>query len=224
MGFATWQDLCLDALDVAAQSGFWAAVTGLEVVGPAEHRRLEGFSPRHTIWVNEVDRAHTVKNRVHPDVYVASVEDLTALGATVLAPAAETGFGWTVLADPEGNEFCAFLREGAALPAYRLHGVVVDCADPGRLARWWGEALGVAPTHEPEHDWWTITGAGPDEVLTLDFVPVAEPRTVPNRVHWDVVGEVDAFVAAGARVLWQEPAWVTMADPEGNEFCVFPSS
>ena len=146
MATVTWQDLCLDARDVDLLSAFWARVVGLDVVGPPEHRRLEGPSPRHTIWVNEVDRDHVVKNRVHLDVYAASIDDLLALGATVLAPAVETGLGWTVMADPEGNEFCAFLRDPERLPAYRLHGIGVDCADPERVARWWGELFGIVPT------------------------------------------------------------------------------
>ncbi|CAN5327780.1 VOC family protein [soil metagenome] len=221
MPIATWQDLCIDALDVEAQSTFWAAVTGLDVVGPLEHRRLEGFSPVHTIWVNEVDRPHTAKNRLHADIYAESIEALLALGATVLEPAEETGFGWTVMADPEGNEFCAFLRAGDALPTYRLHGIGIDCVDPAALARWWGEAFGIAPTPEAGEDWWTITGAGPDDILTLDFAPVPEPRTVPNRLHWDVQGRVADFLAVGATHLWDTEPWAVLADPEGNEFCVF---
>jgi hypothetical protein len=58
-----------------------------------------------------------------------------------------------------------------------------------------------------------------------------EPRSVKNRVHLDVsVGaeqrdaEVARLVARGATELWraaQGPfAWVTLADPQGNEFCV----
>jgi hypothetical protein len=49
----------------------------------------------------------TVKNRVHWDV---TTDDLTALvdaGATVVR-ARDDGIRWTVLADPQGNEFCAF--------------------------------------------------------------------------------------------------------------------
>jgi hypothetical protein len=41
-------------------------------------------------------------------------------------------------------------------------------------------------------------------------------------VHWDVVGEVDALLDAGATHLWDTQRWTTLADPEGNEFCVFP--
>ena len=63
------------------------------------------------------------------------------------------------------------------------------------------------------------------------FQLVPEPKTVKNRVHLDVrVGpddveaEVGRLTARGATVLHrgrQGPhEWVTMADPEGNEFCV----
>jgi len=63
------------------------------------------------------------------------------------------------------------------------------------------------------------------------FQLVPEPKTTKNRVHLDVrVGDehrearVEELIAAGAERLWdgqQGPfRWVTMADPEGNEFCV----
>ncbi|WP_205471284.1 VOC family protein [Nocardioides sp. SYSU D00038] len=216
---AVWQDLCIDALDPSRLGRFWAAVTGLTLVDEPDHVHLDGPTPRHRIWVNEVDRPKTVKNRLHLDVDVASVDEVVALGATVLAPAEETGLGWTVLADPEGHEFCAFVREPDRLPAYRLHGVGVDCVDAERLARWWGERFGVEPE---DHDgWWTLSGVASDERMTLDFSTVPEPRQGPNRVHWDVVGRVEDFLAAGATHLWDTEHWVVLADPEGHEFCVF---
>jgi hypothetical protein len=63
------------------------------------------------------------------------------------------------------------------------------------------------------------------------FQAVPEAKTVKNRVHLDVrVGaerreaEVARLVGLGATELWrgaQGPSeWVTLADPEGNEFCV----
>jgi hypothetical protein len=61
--------------------------------------------------------------------------------------------------------------------------------------------------------------------FTMDFVPVPEPKTVKNRVHWDVtVPSVAPLTEAGATVL-REPdgdiGWHILADPEGNEFCAF---
>ncbi len=58
-----------------------------------------------------------------------------------------------------------------------------------------------------------------------------EPKAGKNRMHFDVQvgeenrqGEVDRILELGATKLWdgnQGPhSWVTMADPEGNEFCV----
>ncbi|MGA8846013.1 MAG: VOC family protein [Nocardioides sp.] len=102
-----------------------------------------------------------------------------------------------------------------------LHGIGIDSVDPGAQAHWWGGVFGVPPAPEAGEDWWTITGAGPDDVLTLDFAPVPEPRTVPNRVRWAVVGRVDDFMARGATHLWDADGWTVLADPEGNEFCVF---
>ncbi|WP_181311490.1 VOC family protein [Nocardioides campestrisoli] len=218
----TWKALCLDAVDVAAQSRFWAPVLGLDVADPTAPNRLDGPTARHTVGLNEVDRPHRVKNRMHPDIDSATIEELVARGATVLAPAEATGLGWTVMADPEGNEFCAFLRPPEQVPGYRLHGVVVDCADPQAQARWWGALFGAEATHAPEHDWWTLEGVAVDERMTLDFVPVPEPRTAPSRVHWDVTGRVEELLARGAEPRWEQPGWTVLADPEGNEFCVFP--
>jgi hypothetical protein len=72
--------------------------------------------------------------------------------------------------------------------------------------------------------------AGAPRVL---FQEVPEGKTVKNRMHLDVhVGTddiaavADKLVARGARILHhgrQGPyTWITMADPEGNEFCVAP--
>jgi predicted enzyme related to lactoylglutathione lyase len=225
-GHARWLELCMDTAEESPGLGeFWAAVIGGEhrssaadpagnVVVPA----LEGGG----IAICRVPEAKSVKHRVHLDVYTAAIADLEGLGATVLLPAEETGFGWTVMADPEGGEFCAFLREPGRLPPYRLHGVGVDCADAERVARWWGDRFGITPTGHEDGDWWTLEGVTNDPVLTFDFAPVPEPKAVKNRIHWDVYGEVADFEAAGASVLWTEPRWTVMADPEGNEFCVFP--
>jgi predicted enzyme related to lactoylglutathione lyase len=224
MSLATWKDLCIDALEPERLAPFWAAVIGLErdVVKP-HATALVGSAPHQRLWVNHVDRPKTVKHRLHFDVYAASLDDLVGLGATVVAPMEETGFGWTLMADPEGGDFCAFLRDPAELPSYRLHGVGVDCVDAGAQAAWWGEVFGVTPTTYDDQDWVTLEHATPDPVLTLDFAPVPEARQGPNRVHWDVTGEVRRLLDHGATVLWEMPDWTVLADPEGNEFCVFPA-
>ena len=75
-----------------------------------------------------------------------------------------------------------------------------------------------------------ITSPEPGRPRVL-FQRVPEEKTVKNRLHLDVrVGperrdaEVARLVSLGAAELWrgaQGPmAWVTLADPQGNEFCV----
>ena len=49
-----------------------------------------------------------------------------------------------------------------------------------------------------------------------------EPKTVKNRIHWDVqTDDLALLTDAGATVLETLPRWTVMADPEGNEFCAF---
>jgi hypothetical protein len=55
-----------------------------------------------------VPEPKTVKNRVHIDVATDDLDALVAHGATVLRAKGDDGLRWTILADPEGNEFCAF--------------------------------------------------------------------------------------------------------------------
>ncbi len=199
---------------------FWAAVTGCayaEPSAPGDPGDVVGEVEGMGIAICPVPEQKTVKHRVHLDVHTDSVDSLLALGARP-AP----GYGgdpWTVLLDPEGGEFCAFVRDGE-LPSYRVYEVIVDAADPESIARWWADAFGV-PVRNDGEDWWVegVPGMPFDSLL---FGAVPEPKTVKNRIHWDVYGEVDAFTAAGAKVLAKLPRWTVLADPEGNEFCVFP--
>jgi predicted enzyme related to lactoylglutathione lyase len=63
---------------------------------------------------NKVPEPKVVKNRVHIDINLPDREEmvrLQRLGARVLQEIrdAEGRLRWTIMADPEGNEFCAFL-------------------------------------------------------------------------------------------------------------------
>ena len=225
MALARFQDLCLDVTDEGLQRSFWSAALGLTPrEGRSDPAQLEGATPQQCLWLNTVPEPRTVKHRVHLDVDTESVEALEALGATVLVPATDAQH-WTVMADPEGGEFCAFVRPPERLRPYRLYEVVVDCADPQRMARWWGEVLGLPVGGDAEHDWWWLEAGSPAAFPfeSLVFVPVPEPKRAKNRLHWDVQApSLDALVAAGATVLGEQPHWTVVADPEGNEFCAFP--
>jgi hypothetical protein len=115
--------------------------------------------------------------------------------------------------------------------------LAIDCADPVSLARFWCSVLGYEVQDEEGGvvtigspavpDGRNRTGPVPP---TLTFAQVPEGKIVKNRLHIDVNPtdreqdeEVRRLLALGARpadVGQGEVSWVTLADPEGNEFCV----
>jgi hypothetical protein len=216
---ATWQDLCIDAVDPLLLGRFWA-----ETLGRTLERREDGMvvltgpTPAHTIWMNQVPEAVTVKQRVHLDLHVADHRDVLSHGAT---PLDLTSYRWQVLRDPEGGELCTFEREH--VPAERLYEIVVDAADPAAQAAWWAGVLGSRWLAEGDEAAVEGIAGAPFEYLV--FVPVPEPKTVKNRIHWDVgSADLPALVERGATVLRQPDGdihWTVLADPEGNEFCAF---
>jgi hypothetical protein len=225
VALARWKDLCLDAIDPAKAGGFWSAALGMRYVDlGAQGGRLAGHTPEELIWINRVPEAKTVKNRVHLDLRCNQLQPLLDLGASVHTRPPADNPQWWVLADPEGNEFCVSLRGDHGLPAERYE-IVVDCVDPWAQATWWAAVFSAQPAREERRPWaWVADAPGlPYEYLV--FNPVPEPKTVKNRMHWDVWGVgPDALAGHGARLLRapdDEIAWHVFADPEGNEFCVF---
>jgi catechol 2,3-dioxygenase-like lactoylglutathione lyase family enzyme len=221
-GVTEFQDLCLDVTDPERMAAFWGPLLGLRRDPERPERLVDGVE-EHTLWLNVVPEPRTVKQRVHLDVHVAEVSDVVDLGGTVLADRRR----WTEMADPEGGELCAFVRDAGALPDYRLYEVVVDSADPAAIGTWWADRFGVSVGHEPdggdgEFSWLEGPPGPPFEMI---FAKVPEPKTVKNRLHWDVRGNVEELLDAGARLLRRpddDISWHVLADPEGNEFCVFP--
>lgn len=232
MAIARWKDLCLDAADAHRLARFWGAVLGMEVeLHDDGDAALRGATPEQTIWVNAVPEPKTVKHRVHLDLDVAAVEPLLEAGATMVLPAEESGLRWSVLADPDGGEVCAFVRDGQPSdPPARLYELVVDTADAASAhaqAQWWaGVWGGRVVDDERGYSWLEAVPGMP--FASVDFVPVPEPKGAKNRVHWDITcDDVAALVARGATVL-AEPTertpWHVLADPDGNEHCAFPTS
>jgi catechol 2,3-dioxygenase-like lactoylglutathione lyase family enzyme len=224
MALARFKDLCIDANDAVTLGGFWSQVLGLELQRHEDGMVvLRGPTSQHSIWLDTVPEPRTVKQRVHLDVNAASTDEVVAAGAAVLD--AES-FPWTVLADPEGGELCAFVREPPV--TQRLYEIVVDTADSAEasagIAHWWAQVLGAAVVHDDRGFSYVhqIPGA-PFE--SFDFIPVPEAKTVKNRIHWDVdTDDVSALVEAGATILRprdEEISWTVLADPDGNEFCAF---
>ena len=218
MAIATWQDLCIDAVDAQVLGRFWAEVLGLTFKAHDDgDAQLDGPTPEHRVWINTVPEPVTVKQRVHLDVHAGSVDEVLALGAT---PDDLDTFRWKIVRDPEGGELCVFVRD--EVPDYKLYEIAVDAVDPRAIARWWADVLGATYGEHEEEAWaWVeeIPGA-PFECITFAAVP--EPKTVKNRIHWDVrTDDLALLTDAGATVLQEQPRWTVMADPEGNEFCAF---
>jgi hypothetical protein len=217
-----FKELCLDVHgDPVVMGEFWSAATGVPYVpgsGPDDPGNLVGELEGQGIALSSVPETKTVKHRVHIDVHADAVDTLLALGATEAPGYDNPDDPWTVLLDPEGGELCAFLRDD--LPAYRLYELCVDCVNGERMARWWADVFDVEPLNQGRTYWWIEGVPGmPFELMVFDTVP--EPKTVKNRIHWDVHGDVDDLLARGATHLADQPRWTVLADPEGNEFCVF---
>ncbi|MFH8794990.1 VOC family protein [Streptomyces sp. NPDC017941] len=109
--------------------------------------------------------------------------------------------------------------------------ITFDCSDAHALASFWARVLEgtLADDDSPgDPEALVTTPDGP----TLLFVTVPDGKTVKNRVHFDLQPqertrdeEVERVLALGATLfddhrLPDGRGWVTLSDPEGNEFCV----
>jgi hypothetical protein len=235
---ATFQTLCLDAVEPRPLAAFWGAALGREVRDDGDDEQLVRVSAdgvEDGMWVDRVPEPRTVKTRVHLDLRLVEADPgpLLAAGATLVREAgAETG--WWVLCDPEGNEFCAMPpapAEWGVPPVDRPtpFELVVDSVDAAAQARWWAERTGGSAQSRGGAHWW-VEGAAGFPWRYWVFTEVPEGKTAKNRLHWDIVldaSEPTALVAAGAVILRSpddDIRWWVMADPEGNEFCAFPAS
>jgi hypothetical protein len=119
---------------------------------------------------------------------------------------------------------CADVTDAPA----RFKDLCLDARDHQALADWWCAALGYVRREEdraPAHPIAIVDPAGAGPLIWFNAVP--EPKTVKNRMHFDVDGDRDALLAAGATLVRPQDddiRWDVLADPEGNEFCCFPRS
>jgi predicted enzyme related to lactoylglutathione lyase len=113
--------LVIDCADLDRAAGFWCTVLGLRTDGPADGTYL-GLRPVDggglALLLQRVPERKKGENRLHLDLRVpdleAEVARVVAAGATLLTeePVVEAGWGWHVLADPDGNEFCVLQPPG----------------------------------------------------------------------------------------------------------------
>jgi hypothetical protein len=103
-----------------------------------------------------------------------------------------------------------------ALAAFK--DLCIDAAEPWVPARFWATALGME-----------ASGAGGRDAVLRDGAPtiwineVPEPKVGKNRVHLDLhAASPRELLDLGARLIADRGTFAVLADPEGNEFCVFP--
>jgi catechol 2,3-dioxygenase-like lactoylglutathione lyase family enzyme len=106
------RQIAFDGNDLDAMITFWTAALGYDVHHREDDYAIlqdpDGAEPR--LFLQKVPEPKAGKNRAHIDVAVPdereAVDRLSGLGARVLWREDFQTHGWTVLADPEGNEFC----------------------------------------------------------------------------------------------------------------------
>jgi catechol 2,3-dioxygenase-like lactoylglutathione lyase family enzyme len=103
----------IDCADAAGMAAFWCAALGYEVADQ-DDEGVFASDPGGSgvpLYFQMVPEGKTVKNRVHldlrpPESMAKEVERVAGLGATVFRVVEVEGSFWTVMLDPEGNEFC----------------------------------------------------------------------------------------------------------------------
>lgn len=112
----------------------------------------------------------------------------------------------------------------------RWDAVVIDCRDPEELATFWSALLGV----EVRGRWEQYVGLHPVSPgqPRLVLQRTGDPRPAKNSLHLDLHvpsvadlrAAVDRAVSLGATVVEEHDlgvaTWRTLADPEGNLFCL----
>jgi catechol 2,3-dioxygenase-like lactoylglutathione lyase family enzyme len=116
----------------------------------------------------------------------------------------------------------------------RISHTSIDARDAYAQSVWWSKVLGFSEDpedpNEPGHEMCLIMPAERSPVLL--FITVPEGKELKNRIHFDLRPvewgrdeEVERLLALGATQVADHRqdggrGWVTLADPEGNEFCV----
>ncbi len=111
--------ICFDCADQRRVAHFWAEALGYTVRPsdpddtPDDPVALDPTDDGSRIWFNKVPEPKVAKNRVYIDIDMpdaVELDRLQGLGARVLREIRDDDgtLWWTVMADPEGNEFCAF--------------------------------------------------------------------------------------------------------------------
>ena len=232
--------LTFDANDPDRLAHFWAGVLGWErddvsgvpVLLPADDT---GFRLRF----QATDEPKSGPNQMHFDLTTASPEDQRATVARALELGArhhDVGQlpeeEHVVLADPEGNEFDVIEPGNNFLAECGFIGALASDGSQ-QVGYFWSQALGWPLVWDQDEETAIRSPRGGPKI-TWGGPPV-NPKRGKNRLHFDLApaagsdlwSEVDRLESLGATRIdigQGDVAWVVMADPDGNEFCLLPST
>ncbi|WP_116996038.1 VOC family protein [Desertimonas flava] len=236
--------LAVDANDPPRLARFWAAALGWELGDESG----EPGSGDHVITVVPTDgtRFHLDiafapgpkrgRNRLHLDLTTTSTDDqnesvasLLSLGARHIDIGQRADERHVVLADPEGNEFCILAPGNQFLAGTGRLGSIT-CEGLPDVGYFWSAALGWPLVWDQDDETAIRAPDGRGPLITWGGPPVP-PKHGKNRLHLDIAppvhvdqaAEVDRLLALGATpadIGQGDVAWVVLADPGDNEFCV----
>ncbi|MDH5371961.1 MAG: VOC family protein [Acidimicrobiia bacterium] len=111
----------------------------------------------------------------------------------------------------------------------RVTTVMHDTVDLDQAVDFWTSVLGIEVLERAGN--YVYLGRLGEDAPHLAFQLVPEEKQVKNRLHLDIkVPDRVEFVSTveglgGRRVVERQegdfPAWIVMADPQGNEFCIY---
>ena len=229
--------LCIDANDPLGLGRFWADLLGRELVDAAAHGSmvLPSDATSFRIRFAATDGPKLGPNQIHLHLTSTSLADQQStvaraiqLGARHLDVGQLPDEGHVVLADPEGNELCVIEPGNSFLAGCGFLGELA-CDGSQEVGHFWSRALGWPLVWDQDQETAIQSPKGGTKIAWGG--PPVRPKTRKNRMHFDVTpagdsdawAEVDRLVGLGAtRVDSGQTAggWVTMLDPDGNEFRV----
>ncbi len=118
----------------------------------------------------------------------------------------------------------------------RISHTSIDAENAYAQSVWWADVLGFTEDpddpNEPGHEECMIFST--DRSVQMLFIEVPERKSVKNRIHFDLrpadrtqTEEIERLLGVGATEVGDHrrdgAGWMTLADPEGNEFCILLS-
>ena len=230
--------LTFDAHDPHLLARFWAGLLGFDPVDDpdgAAVRPTDDTGFRIRFLHSQQDK--TRQNQMHFDLTSTSLADQQQRVARALELGGrhhDVGQGpdaaHVVLADPEGNEFCVIEPGNTFLAECGLIGAVA-CDGSQEVGYFWSRALGWPLVWDQDQET-AIRSPHGGPKLTWGGPPVA-PKADRNRLRFDLApaaggdlrAEIDRLVTLGAKRIDESPdgaGRAVLADPDGNEFSVWP--